>query len=316
MSKRLLPLLALVSALALVAVPAADARSKYRVGISDQAFQMFNSQPFQALGLKRVRYLVPWNGIYDSRQVGEMDAFLNTARGHGFEPFVTFTAIRGCWDGGHYSRSKRCKAPSVRRYKKAVTAFRARYPQVRVFAPWNEANHPSQPTYRKPGKAAKYYNALKKRCRGCTLLGADVLDISNLGRYLRKVKRKIKGRTPRRWGLHNYGDVNRKRTKYTRKTLNIVPGEVWLTETGGIVKFQGFRYSERRAARRLKYMFRLADRYDTRRRGLRSKITRIYVYQWTGAPRGARFDAGLTDVDGSPRHHYSTFKKKVRNRRK
>ena len=64
------------------------------------------------------------------------------------------------YHGGHYSRSKRCKAPSVRRYKKAVTAFRKRYPQVRVFAPWNEANHPSQPTYRKPGLAVRYYKAV------------------------------------------------------------------------------------------------------------------------------------------------------------
>jgi len=314
MPKRLiLPIVVLL--LALAAAPA-DARPRYRVGISDQAFQMFHSGPFQALGLKKVRYLVPWNGIYDSRQVGEMDAFLNTARSMGYQPFVTFTAVRGCWVNGRYSRSRACRAPSVRSYKRAVRAFRNRYPFVRVFAPWNEANHKSQPTYKRPKLAAKYYNALKKQCRRCTVLGADVLDQSDVGRYLRKVKRKIRGRTPRKWGLHNYGDVNRRRSTRTRQALRAVPGEMWLTETGGIVKFQGFGYSERRAADRIRYMFRLANRYDTRRRGMRSRISRIYYYQWTGAPRGARFDAGLTSVDGSPRRHYATFRNLVRSKRK
>ena len=32
-------------------------------------------------------------------------------------------------------------------------------------------------------------------------------------------------------------------------------------------------------------MFRLANKYDTRRRGMRSKITRLYVYAWFGEPR-------------------------------
>jgi hypothetical protein len=34
---------------------------------------------------------------------------------------------------------------------------------------------------------------------------------------------------------------------------------------------------------------------------MRSAITRLFVYQWFGAPRGARFDAGLVDPDGTPR---------------
>jgi hypothetical protein len=48
-------------------------------------------------------------------------------------------------------------------------------------------------------------------------------------------------------------------------------------------------------------MFSLADRYDAPRRGLRSTIGRLYVYEWFGAPPGARFDAGLVAPDGTPR---------------
>ena len=60
-------------------------------------------------------------------------------------------------------------------------------------------------------------------------------------------------------------------------------------------------------------MFQLANRYDSRQRGLRSKITRLYVYRWFGEARGARFDAGLVNPDGSPRKAYSVFARKTAN---
>jgi hypothetical protein len=59
-------------------------------------------------------------------------------------------------------------------------------------------------------------------------------------------------------------------------------------------------------------MFRLAGRYDERRRGLRSRITRLYAYRWFGEPPGAHFDAGLVDPDGSPRRAYSVFRRYAR----
>jgi hypothetical protein len=100
--------------------------------------------------------------------------------------------------------------------------------------------------------------------------------------------------------------------------LETVPGEVWMTETGGIVKFGESRqwpYSESRSAACTRWMFRLAERYDTRRRGMRSRITRVYVYNWSGAPRGARFDAGLVNPDGTPRAAYFVVKARVRGHR-
>jgi hypothetical protein len=89
-----------------------------------------------------------------------------------------------------------------------------------------------------------------------------------------------------------------------------VSGQVWLTETGGILKFlPAFKRSEKRQANRTKYMFSLADKYDRRRSGMRSRITRLYNYQWTGVQRSARFDAGLVNANGSPRRAYRQFKK-------
>ena len=43
------------------------------------------------------------------------------------------------------------------------------------------------------------------------------------------------GEEPRYWGLHNYIDANRARTTGTRRMLHAVKGQVWFTETGGIV---------------------------------------------------------------------------------
>ena len=40
---------------------------------------------------------------------------------------------------------------------------------------------------------------------------------------------------PRYWGMHNYIDANRLRTTGTRRMLRAVKGQIWFTETGGIV---------------------------------------------------------------------------------
>ena len=62
-------------------------------------------------------------------------------------------------------------------------------------------------------------------------------------------------------------------------------------------------------------MFKLANRYDSRQRGLRSKITQLFVYCWFGEARGARFDAGLVNPDGTPRKAYSVFAKTAKTHR-
>jgi hypothetical protein len=153
------------------------------------------------------------------------------------------------------------------------------------------------------------------RSRKFRVMAADMLDTGNMSRYLRTFRRYAKG-SPRLWGLHNYGDVNRRRTSFTKAMLRTVPGEVWLTETGGIVKLlPSFKRSPSRAAARTKGMFRLVNKYDTRRRGMRSKITRLFVYTWFGEPSSARFDAGLVNPDGSPRKAFSVFRKNARRHR-
>jgi hypothetical protein len=303
--------LSLPLAVLLAVLVVAPAQGAYRVGVSEQRASMFSEGRWQKLKLKRVRYIVPWDWDRESWQIAEIDGYMGAARAAGQEVLVSFNAPRGCWNEGDYSSASRCKAPKAKSFFAAFKRFDDRYPWVQVYSPWNEMNHPSQPTYRKPGRAAKYYNRLRsqRRKRDFKLMGADLLDTSNMIRYVRKFNRAAKG-TPRLTGLHNYQDVNYKTTADTIRLLDTVPGEVWLTETGGLVSFGRLDYSESRAKKRARYLFRFTARYDSRRAGLRSRISRVYYYKWYGEERGARFDAGLVSEDGTDkRKAFKVFKK-------
>jgi hypothetical protein len=286
-----------------------EAEAAIRVGIGEQDPRIFTNPFFSDLRVKRARVFPPWNVALRRRDRRLLDAWMDAARAAGVEPLVSFNPSTG-------SRCPRrpCRLPSVRQYTRAFVAFRRRYPFVRVINPWNEANHRSQPTFRRPRRAAQYYNAVRRRCRGCTIIAADVIDEVNMVRWLRVFKRYA--RRPRIWGLHNYRDTNPRRGQIfggTRRLLRTVRGQVWLLETGGIVRFvlpNGgtlFPTSERRANAAVKRMFRLARRY-------RRRIRRLYIYNWIQPAGSNRFDAGLLRRNGTPRAAYFTVKRHLATR--
>ena len=304
MQRRFIPIVALL----LCAIFAAPAQANFKVGMADQHAEMFDSPRFKALKIKRVRYIVPYDWFKIASTTAEVTAFMDRARADGIEVLVHFSAKRGCYANGRYSRGKSCRAPKVRTYRKGFKQFRSKFSYAKTFGIWNEANHISQPTFRKPGLAARYFLAARGSCRSCTLVAADLLDATNMESWMAGFQRVAKNRG-RVYGLHNYGDVNRKRTQGTTRMLRLVPGEVWLTETGGILEFKpAFPRSQKRQANRTKNMFRLAAAYDSRLSGFRSRVTRLYNYQWTGVPRRFGFDAGLVNPNGSPRKAYKKFK--------
>jgi hypothetical protein len=285
----------------LLVAPAAEAANPV-VGIADQKVSTFTSARFKSLHVKRSRYVVPWNVALVASERDRFNTWYRAARKAGVKSvMVAFSASRG-------SRcpARPCSLPSTRSYTRAFRAFRRHYKGIRTIQPWNEANSPTQPTgpWRKGARAAaRYFNIVKRYCKRCTVTAADVLDLSKrtMARWVHQFKRYTRYRTTL-WGLHNYTDTN-KRSGLTRAFLRMVRGKVWLTETGGIVRFQEasgkvrFRFSERRAATATKRMFSLARKY-------RKRITRLYVYQWSIDFSGNRFDAGLVRADGSPRPAY------------
>ena len=304
--KVLIPLLAvLVLAAGIQAAPA----GAVVVGLGDAAAQHLDEARYRALGLKRLRLVVPWNVALRSSDRRILDERLAGVKARGVEGFVSFGAA-----GNSRCPKRPCVLPSASRFDRAFRAFRKRWPWVKVIGVWNEANHRSQPTFKRPDRAAQYFNIVKKRCRSCKVVAADVIDDRNMVRWLtdfRKVARR-----PRIWGLHNYRDTNPRRgQRYggTRELLRAVRGRVWLTETGGIVRFvlpDGrtlFPRSEKRANVAMGRVFRLARRY-------RSRIDRLYIYHWRQSEVDSRFDAGLVRASGKPRPSYHTLRRWLRTR--
>ena len=301
--RRYVLLLCVLSSLGLggLAAPAPSAATV--VGIGDQKPETFADPLFQALNVKRSRYITPWNSIFTEPE--RLDAWINAARAGGIrETLIVFSHARGdeCRNG------RGCRLPSVRAYTRAFKAFRRKYPSIKTISPWDEINSLTQPTAKNPRRAAQFYNAVRANCRGCKVVAADIQDLSprSMTRYLKRFLPHVKGK-PRIWGLHNYTDTNRSRSSGTKTMLRLVKGEIWLTETGGIYKRRGsgnqLRPSESRQARATNYLFSRLVRPNRRR------ITRVYLYQWKVTNADDQFDAGLVNPDGSARKAYQVVRR-------
>jgi hypothetical protein len=272
------------------------------VGVGDQHAEMFSSRYFRALNVRIARLVVSYDAVLrDTPEAPEVDRWLAAAKEADVEPLVAFQHVRGCYVGKHgrIPRSWKCHLPTRTEFKRGFRAFKQKYPWVRHYSPWNEANHRSQPTAANPRRAAQYYNIVRTVCSRCTIVAADVLDEGRFVKWLEEFRRWAHG-TPRIWGLHNYQDTNNFTTSGTRLMLKAVRGQIWLTETGGIVNSPARRFSPRRAAKATRFMFKLAH--------ISPRIRRLYVYSWTGVSRRVRFDAGLMNRHGRPRRAYWVVK--------
>ncbi len=275
-------------ATATVAAPARPA-----IGIGEQQAAMFSDKRFGDLGLDHARLVASYDTTSVRFERDLVDLWLAEARRAGVEPFVTF---------GH-SRVTPKRLPSAAEFRKAFRAFRARYPDVKVYAPWNEINHASQPTSKAPARAAQFYNVVRDECPDCTVLAGDLLDQKGMTSYLARYRRELEGE-PTIWGLHNYADANRFRATGLQELLDAVPGDVWLTETGGIVRFgSNFPRDEQRAARAIAYTLKLAREHE--------RVKRVYLYNWTGAKPSDRFDSGLIAPDGTARPGYDALREAI-----
>ncbi|MBI5104271.1 MAG: hypothetical protein HZB46_04665, partial [Solirubrobacterales bacterium] len=287
---------ALALAVAALALAAGPARAAVTVGLSDASPYMVGDHRFAALGVRHVRLVVPWDAARTERAA--LDLYVKNATVFGADVHVAFEHARDDRCPG-----SPCTLPSVAEYGDAVAAFRARYPQVTTFTAWNEANHVTQPTRTAPAQAARYFAALRARCAGCTVVAGDVLaGQPGLGAWLDAFRAEA-GPGPLLWGVHDYGDANRGGSDELDAFLGMVDGEVWITETGGIVRFATedgrvtMPYDEGRAAQAVAYALDLADARAPR-------VTRAYLHSFTG---GGRMDTGLVGTDGRTRPGYDAL---------
>jgi hypothetical protein len=261
------------------------------VGMGEQQPDLFEDPRLRASGIRHVRLLVPWDVVkMGGWPLQATDLWLERARRDGMEPLVSF--------GHSWSEKRQLKLPSVRQYAAQVRAFRERYPWVREYSTWNEANLAGkQPTGKHPRRTAVFYRALRKQCRGCTIVAVELLVTANwrMWRWIRAFRERA-GRGRLIFGLHNYPDVTRLRGVRTRRFLRLVRNaEIWITETGGIVRHRGFDYDEGRAARVVRHIFRLVAALP--------RVKRLYFYNWR-YDGNVRWDSGLISRDGTERKAY------------
>lgn len=256
------------------------------VGLSDQRPDSLTDPLFQSLDMRVARVAVPWDvALTDTTQ---LDEWLAAARTAGLTPMVAFTHGEGerCPEGP-------CRLPSLAEFTAAFEAFQALYPDIRTFTVWNEANHRSQPTAGHPELAADFYDAMVERCGECRIVAADVLDDGSMESWTQRFRARTTN-DPRLWGLHNYGDLTRGETLRTRRFLDLVPGEVWLTEVNAIIRLEPiWTFDESRGPRGIRILRFLTDEFPQR-------LTRVYLYHWREG-HFIGFDSALTRRDGSAR---------------
>ncbi|HEY7077555.1 MAG TPA: hypothetical protein VH418_19390 [Solirubrobacteraceae bacterium] len=283
----------------LVAAPASAARrAGPTIGIGEQQPSMFTSKWWNRLEIRDARYLAPWDVMQDPYQLFLLDRWMAAARRDHARVVLGF---------GHSLRNEYLARhlPTWREFQAQFRLIRKRYPWIRNYIPWNEANNPRGMTAHKPRRVAQYFDVVSKNCRHCNVVAADLLDWRNMIPWARAFRRAAHVK-PRIWGLHNYGDANHFHTKSTRALLRFTKGQIWFTETGGVVmrkqpvgrkhRMRTWRYGTRHAARSVAHVFQLAC--------MSRRITRVYLYNWQTPRKVTYWDSGIVDGKGRRRPAY------------
>jgi len=305
--------LAIVAALALVLAVPAQAGQKAKptrpapipvIGIGEQNPQMFSSPYFKALGVKHARYVTAWDSLRHKWSRDLLDEYMNAAHAAGVQVMLGFGHARSA------RRNVRRYVPTVKEFLKEFLRYRKRYPWVKDWLTWNEANHCGEPTCHKARRVARFYNNMRHNCFGCNVVGADVLDTPTMVPWIKEFKRTAR-KDKMIWGLHNYIDANRFRTSGTRELIKAARyGQIWFTETGGLVVRRNhsriaFPGNKKHAAAATKQVFRLA--------ALSPRVRRIYIYHWQPSTVPLpTWDSALVDLRGKPRPAYKVLKSYIR----
>jgi hypothetical protein len=275
---------------------------KVKVGIADQKAAAFDDRRLDGLRLGYARRSVAWDALRFSDQRADLDAWVEGVQRMGAEPLITFARSRDRPDRGN-------RPPGGTEFLLEFNRFRKRYPDVKTYSAWNEANHCGTGTCTRPDLVARYYNAIRRNCPGCKVVAADLLDQPNMVSWVRAFRRAA-GFEPRYWGLHDYLDANRFQTVRTTQLLRAVKGEVWLTEVGGLVARRNkstvrLPQGKAHAAQAMRFIFdRLAR--------LSPRVARIYVYHWRSSSPRDSWDSALVGSDGVRRPSLAVLERVVR----
>jgi hypothetical protein len=273
-----------------------------KIGIADQKAEVFDDERMRDLGFGYVRRSVAWDSLRYGRLRADLDAWVDGARRMGADPLITL-ARSGTTTGRRY------RPPTTTQYLREFLRMRKRYPTVKTWSAWNEANMCGVGTCQKPELVARYYNLIRRNCPGCKVVAADLLDQPNMVSWVRGFRRAARFE-PKYWGLHGYIDANRFQTTRTTALLRAVRGEVWLTEVGGLVARRNrssikLRQGKAHAASATRFVFQRLARLDRR-------VARIYIYHWRSSTRRDSWDSALVGSDGKARPALAVVKRALR----
>ena len=183
----------------------------------NEATSSFRDGLWDGLHTHEARFIVPWD-IADPGLAHPQDqnalvaeqkclgAWLNEAAAKGVTPEIAFQEQYG--PSAHAGTT--AHVPSIQNYEAAFDKFRAMFPSVTVFAPWNEPDHPqtaSGTTTPDPSQAGQMWIAVYHRCSGCVVIAGDFGPGAGGNGYLNSYNDVIKGYHPSVWAVHPYGDV-------------------------------------------------------------------------------------------------------------
>ena len=178
----------------------------------------------------------------------------------------------------------------------------AAFPWVKTYAPWNEANHVSQPTAKSPKRAAEYYDvAARAAARAARCWPPTCSTRATCTTWLQRFIR---------YSKNNAAASGACTTTRTSTGAVQGPDERAEDRPGRGLADRDRRHHEvrvpasrrpTRAPRRRRSTCSSSPTASTpSSKGYKSKLTRLYVYRWFGEPDGT-FDSGLVNPDGSQR---------------
>ena len=263
------------------------------VGIGEEKPYVFEDPRFLRLGIRHARLDMGWDSMDDRLQSAKVHSWMTVARAHGIVPLVTFDQSRRT--GRHQI------LPSVHDFLHEFEIFHRRYPWVTEFAAWNEANYCGEPTCHHVDRVVGYWRAIVAHCAGCRVLAAEVLDVPGMAGWVHQFIA-VAHTQPPYWGLHDYLDANTLSDSATLSLMRVTRGQVWLTETGGLVNRRNhshatFPQNPAHAARVTNYVLSHLVFVNPR-------IARVYLYEWDAGSRLDSWDSALIGFNQRARPAY------------
>ncbi|HEU4702811.1 MAG TPA: hypothetical protein VFS37_10040 [Conexibacter sp.] len=239
-----------LGALLIALLAAAAPAGALELGVSDSDSSTLAEPFWSALGVARVRIVVPYDvavtsGTAGAQRRADFEAYLAGAASAGVTPLVVFAPSQDVRAPGTGDPL----APSADEFAAAFAAFRTSYPAVTTIAPWNEPNNRDTRNYAlgsQPQLAAQYWLRAKQVCpSACTLVAGDFAGIPGDDAYVDAYQAELaaNGAVPDVWAFHAYTDVNRFQVvgasdaPVTRYYLSKLQGpwagaRIWIDEVG------------------------------------------------------------------------------------